>query len=186
MSIYTRTGDKGKTSLFDGSRVVKFDPRVETYGTVDELNSFIGAVASQLETQEVRSKKQTVQIKTALEQIQNDLLDIGSALATPAALPVTGLQDHVKEFEELIDDLTAKLPELKNFILPGGSKAGALLHVCRTVCRRAERRVVQLRQTEDVDQAILVYLNRLSDLFFTLARYVNWIEKAKEVKWRKK
>lgn len=179
MPIYTRTGDKGKTSLFDGTRVLKSHVRVEAYGTIDELNSMLGAAASQLKTKDVK-------LKTELEQIQHDLFAIGSALATPAPLPVIGLAERSKEFEKVIDGLTAKLPELTQFILPGGSRAGSLLHVARTITRRAERQLVALMQEEEIDQAIIVYVNRLSDLLFTAARFANYTEKKKEIVWIKK
>lgn len=177
MPIYTRTGDKGKTSLFDGTRVSKSHPRVETYGTIDELNSMIGAAMAHM--------KRGV-VKKELEKIQHDLLEIGSALATPHPLPVVGLENRPKEFEKLIDDLTARMPELKSFILPGGSKAGSLLHVARTITRRAERQLVALMQEEAVDSSVSIYLNRLSDLLFTMSRFVNHQEKKKEIKWIKK
>ena len=179
MPIYTRTGDKGKTSLFDGTRVLKSHTRVETYGTIDELNSMIGVVIAHLQKGNVQEKKE-------LEMIQHDLLDIGSALATPHPLPVVGLDQRAKEFEKIIDTLTKKMPELKNFILPGGGKAGSFLHVSRTIVRRAERQLVGLMQHEEVDEAIVVYLNRLSDLFFTMARYINHTEKQQEIMWKKK
>lgn len=189
MAIYTRTGDKGKTSLFDGTRVLKSHPRVETYGTVDELNSVIGAAIAQI-------KSQKSKVKTELEKIQHDLFDIGSALATPHPLPVTGLDQRPQQFEKLIDEMTVKMPTLKSFILPGGGKAGSLLHVARTITRRTERQLVTLMQKpssakasvgkEEVDEAIVIYLNRLSDLLFTMARYVNHLEKKKEIKWIKK
>src|ERR1041385_4798760 len=121
MPIYTRTGDKGKTSLFDGTRVLKSHPRVDTYGTIDELNSMIGLVLSQV----INPKWQIV--AQELEKIQHDLFDIGSALAMPHPMPVIGIGSRPKEFEKLIDSMTAKMPEIKHFILPGGSKAGALL-----------------------------------------------------------
>lgn len=179
MPIYTRTGDKGKTSLFDGTRVLKSHVRVEAYGTIDELNSMIGAAASQLKTKNVKLKKE-------LEQIQHDLFAIGSALAISAPLPVVGLEKRAKAFEKVIDDLTAQMPELKQFILPGGSKAASLLHVARTITRRAERQLVALMQTEEIDQTIVIYINRLSDLLFTAARFVNHNEKKKEIFWIKK
>src|SRR5258708_8510387 len=179
MPIYSRTGDKGKTSLFDGTRVLKSHDRVNTYGTIDELNSMIGVVIAHLTTKNKEQKKE-------LEKIQHDLLDIGSALATPHPMPVVGLENRPKEFEKLIDDMTKKMPELKAFILPGGGKAGSLLHVSRTIVRRAERQLVALMQKEKVDDAIVIYLNRLSDLFFTMARYVNYVEKKKEITWIKK
>lgn len=188
MAIYTRSGDQGKTSLFDGSRTVKSNKRVEAYGSVDELNSFVGMAMASIKKQKSRTKvfPKRVEIFSELEQIQHDLLDIGSALATPAALPVVGMAVRAEHFEKLIDAMTVQMPELKNFILPGGSEAGAGLHICRTVSRRTERRVVALAQKEEIDATILVYLNRLSDLFFTMARYSNFIEEEKEVRWKKK
>lgn len=179
MPIYTRTGDKGKTSLFDGTRVFKSDKRVETYGTIDELNSTIGAAIAHLTAKNHIVKKE-------LEKIQHDLLDIGSALATPHPMPVVGLENRPKEFEAVIDTMTGKMPELKAFILPGGGKAGSLLHVARTIARRAERQLVALMQKETVDNTIVVYLNRLSDLLFTMARFVNHTEDKKEIMWIKK
>lgn len=180
MPIYTRTGDKGETSLFDGTRVLKSHPRVETYATVDELNSVLGEALAFL------PKATFKKLAKDIEQIQHDLFAIGSALATPAPLPVTGLDKRPKEFEVLIDEMTKKMPELKNFILPGGGKPGAFLHVARTLARRAERRLVALLEHEEVDPHILKYLNRLSDLLFTMARYVNYQTKQKEIKWIKR
>lgn len=185
LKIYTKTGDKGKTSLYGGKRVSKASLRVETYGTVDELNAAIGvAIAAVL-----RSKYEVLRIKTALSLIQNDLLDIGSALASPNSknyeLRIQNLDKRTKEMEELIDELTAKLPELRNFILPGGCKAGSFLHLARTICRRAERRLVELGQKENVDELVLKYVNRLSDLLFTMARFVNHKEEKKETLWKK-
>ncbi|MEK9176199.1 MAG: cob(I)yrinic acid a,c-diamide adenosyltransferase [Patescibacteria group bacterium] len=175
--IYTRTGDKGKTSLFDGKRVLKSDKKVEAYGTIDELNSSIGAAAAFIK---VRS------INKQLEEIQNDLLEIGSSLAVSTTLPVDQLNSRPKELEILIDKLTKQLPPLNQFILPGGGKGGALLHVARTVARRAERNIVRLSQKEQIDQTIIIYLNRLSDLLFTMARFINYKMKQKEKIWRKK
>lgn len=175
MSIYTRTGDKGKTSLFSGQRVSKADLRVETYGAIDELNSVIGVVLS--------SKYKVLSIERELIKIQKDLFEIGSQLANPSAEKVQGLGKRVKEFEKMIDQMTVELPPLENFILPGGGKAGSLLHFARTVCRRAERRAVALSEKEKVSPDIIVYLNRLSDLLFTMARFVNYKEKKKEIVW---
>ena len=198
MPIYTRTGDKGKTSLFDGTRVLKSHERVNTYGTVDELNSFIGVAIAEIKdlyslreaSFKSRSKSsrqaRTINIVDELEKIQHDLLDIGSTLATPHPMPIIGLEKRAKSFEKCIDDLTKQLPELTEFILPGGGKAGSFLHVCRTITRRAERQLVALMQKEAVDDAVVVYLNRLSDLFFTISRYVNYKEKKKEIIWIKK
>lgn len=176
MPIYTRTGDKGKTSLFGGKRVLKSDDRVETYGTIDELNSLLGVVVANIET---KNKK----LAHDLEAIQNDLFDIGSYLANPTSRPVNRLEKRIKEFENAIDVMTSKMPELHNFILPGGGRVGASLHQARTVCRRAERRLVGLTQKEDIDQHVITYVNRLSDLLFTMARSVNHKEKKKETIW---
>lgn len=177
VKIYTRTGDKGKTSLFDGKRVLKSDRKVETYGTIDELNSAIGAASAFIKVRTVNKE---------LEEIQNDLLEIGSSLAVSTTLPVDQLKDRPQEFEKLIDKLTKQLPPLNQFILPGGGKGGAILHVARAICRRAERNVVGLNKTEQIDETIIIYLNRLSDLLFTMARFVNYKEKQKEKIWRKK
>ena len=175
--IYTRTGDSGKTSLLDGKRVLKSDKKVETYGTIDELNSSIGAASSFIKIRNISKE---------LEEIQNDLLEIGSSLAVSKTLPVDQLKNRPQEFEKLIDDLTKQMPKLTQFIIPGGGKGGSLLHVSRTICRRAERRVVALSKTEEIDEIIVTYLNRLSDLFFTMARFVNHKEHQREKIWRKK
>jgi cob(I)alamin adenosyltransferase len=177
MPIYTRTGDKGTTSLFDKTRVLKSSARVDTYGTIDELNSTIGAVIAYLKSGLVKKE---------LEKIQHDLLEIGSSLANPKSPPIKDLNTRPTDFEKLIDKMTVKIPELKNFILPGGSKAGSQFHIARTIARRAERRIVHLIQAEEIDQDVVIYVNRLSDLLFTMARYVNHKEKKKETKWTKK
>lgn len=185
MAIYTRTGDKGKTSLFSGQRVSKDDLRVETYGTIDELNSAIGVAIAEMKNEELK-------VKNELERIQNDLLDIGSALANPQGLALRSLGKRVKEFEDFIDKMTEQMPPLKNFILPGGSKAGAMIHLARAISRRAERRIVELAgknpstSSGRVDNNIIIYLNRLSDLLFTMARFANFREKKKEIIWHKK
>lgn len=176
MPIYTRTGDRGQTSLFGGTRVLKTDDRVDTYGTIDELNSLLGVVVANIET---KHKK----LAGELEAVQHDLFDIGSYLANPKATPIKRLEQRIKEFEDRIDQMTVKMPELHNFILPGGGRAGASLHQARTVCRRAERRVVALMQHEDIDKHLVKYINRLSDLLFTMARFVNHTEKKKETIW---
>jgi cob(I)alamin adenosyltransferase len=175
--IYTKAGDKGKTSLFDEKKVYKSDRKVETYATLDELNSSIGAASPFIKIKLINKE---------LEEIQNDLLEIGSSLAVSQTLPIPQLIKRPEEFEKLIDKLTSQMPELTQFILPGGGRGGALLHVARTLARRAERRVVELSRKEEIDPVILVYLNRLSDLLFTFARYVNFKEKKKEKVWRKK
>ncbi len=177
MAIYTRKGDKGKTSLFDGKVVSKSDLQVEAYGTIDELNSSLGVASSFIKTK---------LIKDEIEKIQNDLLEIGSSLAVSSPLPLDPLLNRPKDFEELIDKLTSKMPVLSNFILPSGGKGGSSLHLARTVSRRAERRVVDLASKRKVDEIALIYLNRLSDLLFTFARFENFKTKNKERIWKKR
>ncbi|MGH3011170.1 MAG: cob(I)yrinic acid a,c-diamide adenosyltransferase [Gaiellaceae bacterium] len=165
--IYTRAGDAGETSLGDGSRVPKTDPRIEAYGTVDELNSFLGLALARDLPEEFRPW---------LEQIQNDLFDLGADLSVPLDDPRERLRvtpAQVERLEELCDIVNARLEPLRSFILPGGSEAAARLHVARAVSRRAERRAAALAQTQDVSPAALAYLNRLSDLLFILARAAN-------------
>ncbi|HUD09208.1 MAG TPA: cob(I)yrinic acid a,c-diamide adenosyltransferase [Patescibacteria group bacterium] len=180
MPIYTRFGDKGKTALHTGKTVSKGSVRVEAYGNLDELNSFLGVVLSQ-----IKDKK----IKQELLEIQNDLFEIGASLAGPGEKKYQKLAQKLKvrvmEFEKEIDTLTQKLPKLKNFILPGG-KTGSLLHYARTIARRAERRTVILAEKEKVLKEVLVYLNRLSDLLFMFARIINHREKQTEIIWSPK
>ena len=165
--IYTRAGDAGETSLGDGSRVPKTDPRIEAYGTVDELNSFLGLALARGVPEEFRPW---------LEQVQNDLFDLGADLSVPLEdererLRVTSAQ--VERLEELCDLVNAGLEPLRSFVLPGGTESAALLHVARAICRRAERRAAALAQAQDVNPVALAYLNRLSDLLFILARAAN-------------
>ena len=169
--IYTRTGDKGTTALGNGERVAKHDPRVEAYGTADELNCFVGVARLEAagETDE------------ALSRIQNDLFDLGADLCRPDMAsdaeaeypPLRMTQAQVERLEAEIDVMNAALEPLRSFILPGGSRLAAHLHVCRTVARRAERLAVELAGREDVNQAAVTYLNRLSDWFFVAARMAN-------------
>lgn len=175
--IYTKKGDKGKTSLFDGKKVWKYDLKVEAYGTIDELNSSIGVASSFIKVRTINKE---------LEEIQNDLLEIGSSLAVSSTLPADQLKNRPEEFEKLIDKLTVQMPPLSSFILPSGGRGGSLLHLSRTICRRAERKIVQLSKKEQVDRLILIYLNRLSDVLFTMARYINYKEYKKEKVWKKK
>jgi cob(I)alamin adenosyltransferase len=166
--IYTRAGDAGETSLGDGRRVAKTDPRIEAYGTVDELNSLLGLVLAGDLPEEFRPW---------LERIQNDLFDLGADLSVPLEddrrerLRVTAGQ--VERLEELCDLVNDRLDPLTSFVLPGGTEAAARLHVARAACRRAERRVAGLAQTESVNPVVLGYLNRLSDFLFILARAAN-------------
>ena len=181
MKIYTKTGDQGDTGLFGGGRVQKDDPRVEAYGDVDELNAVIGLA---------RAIEPLPRIDEVLVPMQRDLFSIGALLATPDLdkmhrhLEKANIDDRrIAELERSIDDCDRDLEPLKAFIIPGGSKKGATLHVARTVCRRAERRVVTLQRDVEIPQIVVVYLNRLSDLLFTLARLANVLTGAGEVTW---
>jgi len=180
IKIYTKTGDKGETSLFSGKRVRKDDVRIESYGTVDELNSFIGMAMTEVKSPEINK---------LLSEIQNTLFTCGSDLATPLeykngrfTIPRITEEDY-KKLENQIDLFSDKLEELRNFILPGGSKGAAILHVCRTVCRKAERLVVTLQANEEINGNIVIFLNRLSDLFFILARSENSFNNVDDLKW---
>ncbi|MDQ7828754.1 MAG: cob(I)yrinic acid a,c-diamide adenosyltransferase [Armatimonadota bacterium] len=179
--LYTRTGDAGETGLIGGRRVPKDDPRVEAYGTLDELNSAIGAARAFL-------GDAPPAVTRALEQVQHRLFALGAEIAAPdpaaaGVRPCTA--DDVGALEHLIDAVQAELPALRVFILPGGSPAGSLLHVARTVARRAERRVVALARAEPLNPEVLRYLNRLSDLLFVLARAVNQAAGRPETPWDK-
>jgi cob(I)alamin adenosyltransferase len=182
MKIYTKGGDKGETGLFGGERVPKSSERIEAYGTIDELSSFIGLVAEETKSEE---------IKSLLKSIQNQLFTVGSDLATPHAQKNSkfNIPRVPKEFfenaEKQIDKFDVELKPLSNFILPGGCRASAMLNICRTICRRAERKVVKLNESEQVGENILIFLNRLSDLFFVLARYENMISGIPDTIWKK-
>jgi cob(I)alamin adenosyltransferase len=179
VKIYTKTGDKGDTSLFGGQRVPKDAMRIEAYGTVDELNSILGLV---------RADNVNADIDAVLAQIQNALFKLGADLATPRSVA----SKHIKRMtlkdalplEKIIDTFEGHLKPLKFFILPGGSRIAARLHFARTVCRRAERVVVRLSRNEDIGDAIVVFLNRLSDLLFILARYANHVANVSETTWK--
>ncbi len=163
--VYTRTGDKGETSLVGGERVSKASPRVDSYGDVDELNSVIGVARARLDDSE---------IDDILSLIQNDLFTLGADLASPSGIEVPRIaDDFISTLEELSDRFLEQLEPLKEFILPGGAEAGATLHLARTVARRAERRVVELSAAEEINPLTVIYLNRLSDLLFIIARVVN-------------
>lgn len=180
MKIYTKNGDRGQTALIGGRKVSKHDLRIECYGTVDELNSALGVVISMVPA---RSP-----LKKVLLAVQDRLFVIGSLLANDPAgsrMRLPSLRDKdVLFLEGEIDRMTAKLPGLKSFILPGGSQAASFCHLARSVCRRAERRVVALSKTSKVDPLIIVYLNRLSDHLFVLARALNHNRKVKDILWK--
>lgn len=182
MPIYTRTGDKGKTSLFSGKRVWKNDLRVEAYGMIDELNSVLGIVIVHLSP----SGRRTNYLKKKLLGIQSDLFYIGSYLADlPDTIEDIDLAKKAEEFEKNIDQMMKHLPPTFNFVLPGGSKASSFLHQARTVTRRAERDLVRLSEKEKVDERVMKYVNRLSDLLYAAARFANFIEKKKETIWQR-
>lgn len=163
--VYTKTGDTGQTSLVSGARVSKADLRVGAYGDVDELNSVLGVT---------RTFPLDEELNALLGRIQNELFTLGADLATPAGTPVPRVDEEmVKGLEEVIDKYLGELAPLREFILPGGSQAGAMLHLARTVARRAERVVVALSEREEINAESLRYLNRLSDLLFVLARVAN-------------
>ena len=166
MKIYTKTGDRGQTGLIGGQRVSKASARIEAYGTVDELNAALGVAASQPDAQAIVER---------LWRLQSDLHLVCADLAAPAQAAQTPrvMPSHVAYLEELCDDLEAQLPPLQQFILPGGTAAGAHLHLARTVARRAERRVIELAQAEPFNSEVIRYLNRLSDLLFLMARQIN-------------
>src|SRR3954462_9383184 len=181
MKIYTRTGDRGDTGLFGGGRVPKDHPRVAAYGDVDELNSVLG---------QARATTPLPRIDAVPLPIQRDLLAIGALLATPNPAK---MREHltkaridekrIRDMEKAIDDADVELEPLKAFIIPGGSQKAAMLHVCRTVCRRAERAVVAMQESEAIPELAIVYLNRLSDLLFTMARLASKMAGMPEETW---
>jgi cob(I)alamin adenosyltransferase len=176
VKIYTRTGDRGETSLLGGARVAKNDARIEAYGTVDELSSFIGVA---------RAAALPDAVETMLEEVQRDLFDIGAHLASPAGTSRFAGVDpqHIVALEQAIDRMERELAPLTNFILPGGSPGAAQLHVARTVCRRAERRVVALQDESAATASTVTYLNRLSDYLFVAARFTNLAASVPDVPW---
>jgi cob(I)alamin adenosyltransferase len=175
--IYTRGGDRGETSLGDGSRVPKLDARIAAFGTVDEVNALIGVVLADEAPEELRAP---------LEAIQNDLFDAGADLSAPIGdnerLRIT--QEHIEQLERLCDELNADLPALRSFVLPGGTEASAHLHVARTVCRRAEREALAAADEHELNPLVLVYLNRLSDFLFIAARAANASAGRDEPLWK--
>lgn len=180
--LYTRTGDQGTTSLVGGERVAKNSLRLEAYGTIDELSSHLGVIASDPDC--------NPEVRGQLMQVQNELFNLGAYLATavpdgqqPACSSLNDAKMH--ELEGWIDALDEQTPKIRAFILPGGAKLSAEIHVARTVCRRAERRLIDLAQNEYVDPRVTAYINRLSDYLFIAARYQNFIRGIEEVTWKK-
>lgn len=181
MKIYTKAGDDGTTELFGGERVSKDSARIEAYGMVDELNSVLGVA---------RSLNRDNRLDQMLAELQNDLFILGADLASPVGkdkaqsttIPRIG-QKHIEHLEMLIDTVEAELTPLKHFVLPGGSVVASHLHLARAISRRVERCAVKLKRQEDIGKHVVVYLNRLSDLLFVLARWQNKIENVEEVKW---
>lgn len=181
MKVYTRTGDDGTTALFGGDRVAKSHPRIAAYGTVDETNAILGLVRTHLDDTEWARHGDTI-----LARLQEELFVLGGDLASPSTTtyPVPRIEEHhVKALEVEIDAMTADLEPLKHFILPGGHPGAAALHLARTVCRRAERHVVETASLEEISHDALHYLNRLSDFLFTMARWVNVKSGTGDVEW---
>lgn len=177
MKIYTKTGDEGNTKLIGGRSARKDDQRLHAYGSIDELNAFLGLAISTLSEDD----KQYSDIISELTDIQHELFDAGSDLADPdnkIELRIT--ENKVSHLEKRIDAYNDDLPKVEKFVLPGGSQAASLLHICRTITRRAERHVVSVMEDRTVPHATYKYINRLSDYFFTLARYVNYLERNRE------
>lgn len=178
MKIYTKTGDGGDTSLLGGKRLSKDSLRIETYGTIDELNSVIGVS---------RSLNEHREIDLLLFDLQSELFVLGAELATPSGVENSSIKflsnENIIRLEKLIDDIDIRLPQLKNFILPGGNKCAAMLHYARTVCRRAERLAVHLTRDEPMRDFVVIYVNRLSDLLFVIARLSNSLSNTPEPKW---
>jgi cob(I)alamin adenosyltransferase len=178
--VYTKTGDKGRTGLIGGTRVLKTDARLEAYGTVDELNAHLGVLITYL-TEEGDAE--------FLRVVQDKLFGVGSYLATDQektdlhAVSIIKPED-VEKIELAIDEADNGLPAINNFVLPGGARASAFCHVCRTVCRRAERRILALTDHLTIDQNLLAYINRLSDYLFVLSRRINFLEKKDEIFWK--
>ncbi|GMU86249.1 MAG: ATP--cob(I)alamin adenosyltransferase [Ignavibacteriales bacterium] len=182
MKIYTKTGDGGQTGLFGGGRVAKDSNRIEAYGTVDELNSVLGLIPTECNDPKILE---------IISFLQNQLFNVGSDLATPLdytsthfSIPRVG-DEQIAQAEKVIDELEAELEPLRNFILPGGTKAASYAHLARTVCRRAERRIVTLSEKEEINKKIVIFVNRVSDLLFVLARYLNKLEGKADTPWKK-
>ena len=186
--VYTRTGDNGETALVGGKRLPKDSPRIEAYGTIDELNSIVG-LARVFNEERLRKGKAHRLLDGILRKIQDELFDLGSELATPPDFSYEGRyrvgEGEVKRLEGIIDECQKELGPLHSFVLPGGGKVGGYLHQCRTVCRRAEREILRLSRVEEIGEWPLKYVNRLSDLFFVLARWVGKRAGEKEYLWQR-
>ena len=185
--IYTRGGDKGKTSLVGGVRIDKASQKLDSYGTVDELNCLVGIARAAIDADTGLYGAVQEELDTSLRIIQNRLFDVGSILATPAGQPYPGMpeikDEAATELEQQMDAMQKSLEPLKSFCLPGGTAANAALHHCRAVCRRAERDILHLAKEEDVDPKVIKYVNRLSDLFFVMSRYAARKAGAAEYLW---
>lgn len=191
-NLYTRTGDAGTTSLIDGSRAPKHSIRIDAYGDIDELSSCLGLLAT--------SKECPDEIKEEVMEVQHILFEVGAYLATPsspvedtentgngdAPCPVKGLEEETAKLEGWIDALDERTPKLRSFILPGGSEAASRCHLARTVCRRAERKISALAETNFVDPVVIGYVNRLSDYLFIAARYLNFLAGIEDVAWKRR
>jgi len=179
MKVYTKTGDKGETSLLGGTRVPKYHLRLESYGTLDELNSHIGLL---------RDKVTDESIRDFLLDIQHKIFSICSTLAYEKddnAFNIPKIENlHIEKLENKMDEYLDELPELNNFILPGGNEQTSISHIARTVCRRAERRIIELANTTEIDELTIKYVNRLSDYFFVLARKLLFIAGESEIRWK--
>ncbi len=186
--VYTRTGDRGETALVGGKRVPKDSLRIEAYGTIDELNSIVG-LARAFNEEKLADGDAHRFLDTMLRQIQDELFDLGSELATPPDFFKEGMyrvsEQEIKKIEQLIDECQKELEPLKSFVLPGGGRIGAYLHQCRTVCRRAEREILRLSRAEELSEWPIKYVNRLSDLFFVLSRWISKKTGQDEYLWQR-
>lgn len=186
--VYTRRGDNGETALVGGKRVAKHSPRVEAYGTIDELNSVVG-IARVFNEESLEAGEAHRFLDEVFCRIQDELFDVGSELATPSEFVQDGMyrvsQSEVDRLEKLIDKCQEDLEPLKSFILPGGGRVGAYLHQCRTVCRRAEREISRLSREEEINKNLIKYVNRLSDLFFVLSRWIAKQTGEQEYLWQR-
>tara|TARA_B100000427_G_C15167415_1_gene445793 strand:+ start:34 stop:576 length:543 start_codon:yes stop_codon:yes gene_type:complete len=177
MKIYTKKGDAGKTSIIGESNIYKNDIRIEAYGTIDELNSYLGLLRS-FESSKFSTQKKELMI------IQNSLFNIGATLASKKVIPECKISNkEIRDLEHFIDQIESKLNPLKSFILPGGELWSSYAQIARSVCRRAERNIISLNIKEGVDPLIIMFMNRLSDYLFVLARYISFLNNVQEIKW---